>query len=590
MDPDNDMDGVMKTIASQLKMGLSHGDKSVRKQHLQQLKVDQPLRVKCEYCGEKRSFNMTRPVTLDRLRNKIQDLYSASLNLFFTQNNGEVYVLICNQEDLQRAITLVDKNDRTKSLKLFLTMPSDPGGGIVPKSLQYGNNNNRETPSPPPGSLPPHEKHYNPSASCSSVNSEGVFIPEHEVGKSMTDSISSLDSSYASQPGGDTYPFRHRRDSRRSIMSDPGKDEYSSKRPFGTYPRNFDHGNLVEAEGHGTFPRSNHMSRYSDIGFSALRFVTRGSDGTLSNSSSSSGFPPDPDDSPDGRMFTKRNSDLDSPVFSLNDHRSPRAPSNWTRGARLGSGAFGEVFLCYDKDTGRELAVKQVTLVNMNAETSKEVRALENEILLLRNVHHERIVQYYGCQQNRTCLSIFMEYMPGGSVKDELNKYGSLKESLSRKYTRHVLEGLAYLHENVIVHRDIKGANILRDSQGNVKLSDFGASKRLQTICSATGLKTVVGTPYWMAPEIINGDGYGRKADVWSVGCTVVEMLTTKPPWAQYESMAAIFKIATEEQMSYELPTYISSVARDFLRLTFKRTPHDRPSAEDLLRHRFTND
>lgn len=263
---------------------------------------------------------------------------------------------------------------------------------------------------------------------------------------------------------------------------------------------------------------------------------------------------------------------------------------SWKKGRLLGSGAFGMVYQCYDQDTGIELAVKQVQLGNMNAEVSKEVRALENEVQLLRNFQHERIVQYYGCQQDNDILSIFIEFMPGGSVHDQLKQYGPISEPIAAKYTRQVLEGLAFLHKNVIVHRDIKAANVLRDTQGNVKLGDFGASKRLQVITSCTGLKSVIGTPHWMAPEVINGEGYGRKADVWSVGCTLVEMLTGKPPFSTYEPMAAMFQIATSKHPKYELPHPNSVHVRDFLNLTFQRAFHERPSAEDLLKNKFVRD
>ncbi|XP_019378356.1 PREDICTED: mitogen-activated protein kinase kinase kinase 3-like [Gavialis gangeticus] len=202
------------------------------------------------------------------------------------------------------------------------------------------------------------------------------------------------------------------------------------------------------------------------------------------------------------------------------DQRAPRAPTNWRLGKLLGQGAFGKVYLCYDADTGRELAVKQVQFDPNSPETSKEVNALECEIQLLNNLPHERIVQYYGCLRDplERTLSIFMEYMPGGSIKDQLKEHGALTENVTRKYTRQILEGVRYLHRNRIVHRDIKGANILRDSAGNVKLADFGTSKRLQTIClSGTGMKSFTGTLYWMSPEIIRGEGYGRKADIWYV-------------------------------------------------------------------------
>lgn len=171
-------------------------------------------------------------------------------------------------------------------------------------------------------------------------------------------------------------------------------------------------------------------------------------------------------------------------------------------------------------------------------------------------------------------------------MKDQLKAYGALTENVTRKYTRQILEGVSYLHSNMIVHRDIKGANILRDSAGNVKLGDFGASKRLQTICmSGTGIRSVTGTPYWMSPEVISGEGYGRKADVWSLGCTVVEMLTEKPPWAEYEAMAAIFKIATQPT-NPQLPPHISDHCKDFLKKIFVDAKQ-RPSAEELFRNPF---
>ncbi|KAG7259525.1 hypothetical protein CRUP_014151 [Coryphaenoides rupestris] len=215
--------------------------------------------------------------------------------------------------------------------------------------------------------------------------------------------------------------------------------------------------------------------------------------------------------------------------------KSPRAPVNWRQGKLLGRGAFGEVYLCYDADTGRELAAKQVPFDPDCQETSKEVNALECEIQLLKNLRHERI----------------------GSIKDQLKAYGALTENVTR-----------------------------RDSSGNIKLGDFGASKRIQTICmSGTGIKSVTGTPYWMSPEVINGEGYGRKADVWSVACTVVEMLTQKPPWAEFEAMAAIFKIATQPTKPL-LPEGVSDAARDFLRQVFVEEKW-RPTAEVLLGHPF---
>lgn len=307
-----------------------------------------------------------------------------------------------------------------------------------------------------------------------------------------------------------------------------------------------------------------------------------------SSSSSSSGLLADIDM---GSKRQRRESELEVAVQKLKEMSTtmtkvPVVPQNWTKGKLLGAGAFGQVYMCHDHDTGSELAVKQVEVGLLNSATQKEVKALEAEIDLLKNLQHERIVLYYGTQQTDLHVYIFMEYLPGGSVHDHIKQHGALNESLTRKYTRQILQGVSFLHTTLIVHRDIKGANILRDLRGNVKLADFGASKRLQTIRSKTGFRSVHGTPYWMAPEVINGEGYGRKADIWSLGCTVVEMLTTKPPWSEFEPMAALFKIATQPTEP-ALPPDLSEDAREFVESTLIKNSRQRPSADELLNFSF---
>jgi serine/threonine protein kinase len=252
----------------------------------------------------------------------------------------------------------------------------------------------------------------------------------------------------------------------------------------------------------------------------------------------------------------------------------------------LGSGAFGQVFLALDLDTGAELAVKQVELhPDLGIMNLREVQALEAEIELLTNFRHERIVTYFGTDRAANFLAILMEYVPGRSIYNRLLEYGAFSESITRKYTRQLLEGLVYLHENRIVHRDIKGANVLIDAQGNVKLADFGASRRFQ---SCTGFKSVHGTPYWMAPEVINGKGYGCKSDVWSLACTVVEMLTTQPPLVGLEPMAALFKIGQESTPpQYLIPPNVSQLVELFLLDCFLRDADTRPPAAELLCHPF---
>ncbi|KAH9489573.1 Mitogen-activated protein kinase kinase kinase 2 [Bulinus truncatus] len=197
-----------------------------------------------------------------------------------------------------------------------------------------------------------------------------------------------------------------------------------------------------------------------------------------------------------------------------------KIPTSYTHGELLGAGAFGKVYLCCDCETSLLFAIKQVKLDDQE-KMSKEVEALINEIKILSNIKHERIVQYYGCQPEKKVVCIFLEYMPGRSVLHHIKTFGQLAEAVTRQYTKQILEGLVFLHSIGIVHRDIKAANILRDTIGNIKLADFGVSKQLENISNASLFNTVVGTPYWMAPEIFGETGYGRKVDV----CTTKEII-----------------------------------------------------------------
>lgn len=569
------------------------------------------VRIKFEFSGERRILMFGRPVQFEEIQQKVKTVFGQQLDLHYM--NNELSIPLRGQDDLDKAIDLLDRSSNMKSIRILLLtqensnastpshhapckqvrikssqstgdvstvyQSSEPRG----RHLSTGSQNTGRS-SPPPGYVPERQQRIARQGSYTSINSEGEFIPEtsdqcvldpwSSAENSVSGSCQSLDSN------SDSPSMRKSRMHR--AKSYPDNRQECSDRENHVYDR-------VAGKG-GTYPRRYHVSlHYKDHSegrrtFPRIRrpqgnlFTLVPSRRSLNGSEESLGSWQLVD--AQGRLRPQDRSVA---------HKSPSAPVTWRRGKLLGQGAFGRVYLCYDVDTGRELAAKQVQFDPDSPETSKEVSALECEIQLLKNLHHERIVQYYGClrDHNEKTLTIFMEYMPGGSVKDQLKAYGALTENVTRKYTRQILEGMSYLHSNMIVHRDIKGANILRDSAGNVKLGDFGASKRLQTICmSGTGIRSVTGTPYWMSPEVISGEGYGRKADVWSLGCTVVEMLTEKPPWAEFEAMAAIFKIATQPTNPL-LPMHTSDQARDFIRCIFVEAKH-RPSAEELLRHPFS--
>lgn len=206
---------------------------------------------------------------------------------------------------------------------------------------------------------------------------------------------------------------------------------------------------------------------------------------------------------------------------------------------------------------------------------------------LLKNLSHPNIVRYLGTVREENTLNILLEFVPGGSISSLLSKFGSFPEAVIRMYTKQLLQGLDYLHQNKIIHRDIKGANILVDNKGCIKLADFGASKQVAKLATMTAAKSMKGTPYWMAPEVIVQTGHSFSADIWSVGCTVIEMATGKPPWSgQYQEVAALFHVGTTKSHP-PIPEHLSLEAKDFLLKCLQEEPSLRPTASDLLQHPF---
>ncbi|XP_057956768.1 mitogen-activated protein kinase kinase kinase NPK1 [Malania oleifera] len=279
------------------------------------------------------------------------------------------------------------------------------------------------------------------------------------------------------------------------------------------------------------------------------------------------------------------------PIHALPPIRKDDAPPiRWRKGELIGCGAFGRVYMGMNLDSGELLAVKQVSIGASSAskeKTQAHIRELEEEVKLLKNLSHPNIVRYLGTAREDESLNILLEFVPGGSISSLLGKFGSFPEAVIRMYTKQLLLGLEYLHKNGIMHRDIKGANILVDNKGCIKLADFGASKKVVELATITGAKSMKGTPYWMAPEVILQTGHSFSADIWSVGCTVIEMATGKPPWSQqYQEVAALFHIGTTKSHP-PIPEHLSVEAKDFLLKCLQKEPNSRPAASDLLQHPF---
>ncbi|KAL2342917.1 hypothetical protein Fmac_004202 [Flemingia macrophylla] len=261
--------------------------------------------------------------------------------------------------------------------------------------------------------------------------------------------------------------------------------------------------------------------------------------------------------------------------------------SKWRKGKLLGRGTFGHVYMGFNCENGQMCAIKEVKVVSDDQQSRECLKQLNQEINLLNQLSHPNIVQYYGSELVEESLSVYLEYVSGGSIHKLLQEYGPFKEPVIQNYTRQIVSGLAYLHGRNTVHRDIKGANILVDPNGEIKLADFGMAKHINSSASMLSFK---GSPYWMAPEVVmNTNGYSLPVDIWSLGCTIIEMATSKPPWSHYEGVAAIFKIGNSKDMP-EIPELLSNEAKNFIRQCLQRDPSTRPTAQKLLEHPFISD
>lgn len=227
----------------------------------------------------------------------------------------------------------------------------------------------------------------------------------------------------------------------------------------------------------------------------------------------------------------------------------------WMKGQLIGKGTFGRVYLGMNITTGELIAVKQVEVNPKAAGSDKDkikelVKSLDQEIDTMQHLDHPNIVQYLGCERKEYSISIFLEYISGGSVGSCIRKHGKFEECVVSSLTRQTLCGLSYLHREGILHRDLKADNILLDLDGTCKISDFGISKKTDNIYGNDITNSMQGSVFWMAPEVIRsqGQGYSAKVDIWSLGCVVLEMFAGKRPWSKEEAIGAIYKLGSLNQ------------------------------------------
>ncbi|KAL1857824.1 mitogen-activated protein kinase kinase kinase [Paecilomyces lecythidis] len=263
------------------------------------------------------------------------------------------------------------------------------------------------------------------------------------------------------------------------------------------------------------------------------------------------------------------------------------------RGQLIGKGTYGRVYLGINADTGELLAVKQVEinpkLAGQDKDRIKEmVAAMDQEIDTMQHLEHPNIVQYLGCERGEFSISIYLEYISGGSIGSCLRKHGKFEESVVKSLTRQTLDGLAYLHDQGILHRDLKADNILLDLDGSCKISDFGISKKTDNIYGNDASNSMQGSVFWMAPEVVQskGQGYSAKVDIWSLGCVVLEMFAGRRPWSKEEAIGAIFKLGSLNQappIPEDVSMNISPAALAFMYDCFTVDSAERPTAQTLL-------
>ncbi|XP_065176439.1 mitogen-activated protein kinase kinase kinase 3-like [Sycon ciliatum] len=533
------------------------------------------IRVKFEnpFLNERRAVLMKKPLTLDGIRQTVAVTFGQDLPLYYL-TSYRTMLFIQVQADLERA--LMDLNQGQPLACLRLQVSNEPSPGAVDTQC-FTSSGSHHSLSPLSDNVDPLAAHSPHLMSSQVVRSSGGVAAMHQ--DSGGNAIGSAGGMLAGE-----YSTRGRASSTAANSNDAAMTSRQWAPPRSVVP--LQSPTMVRRD---SMPSSTPAS-------AAMHSALLRRDSERSNPTASTLLSPRADPASNNEpahwvgQQPSASAGSASASSSVIASSSVDAPKNWKIGRKLGVGGFGAVYLCHDVDSGKQCALKQVVFEETGVEMQKEVKALEAEIKFLESIKHGRIVAYVGVHRTDTTLSVLMEYMPGGSIHSHVRENGALTEMLTRKYTSQILEGLAYLHSRSIIHRDVKGANILRDSSGNVKLADFGASKQLRTIRSMMVNKSIQGTPYWMSPEMIRGKGYDEKADIWSLGCTMIEMLTTKPPWFDLEPMTALFTIAKTGSSGPEMPSHIGPLCRHFLSQLFVFDYTQRPSAQSMLEHQYFQD
>ncbi|KAI7849740.1 kinase-like domain-containing protein [Circinella umbellata] len=251
----------------------------------------------------------------------------------------------------------------------------------------------------------------------------------------------------------------------------------------------------------------------------------------------------------------------------------------YKRNKRIGQGASGYVYLANHIVTSSKVAIKE-----MNLSKQSRLDLIVNEIMIMKESQHENIVNFLDSFLVRGDLWVIMEYMEGGALTDVIEN-NSMTEQQIAVVSAETAKGLDHLHSQNIIHRDIKSDNVLLNFQGQVKISDFGYCAKLTD--QRNKRATMVGTPYWMAPEVVKQKEYGAKVDIWSLGIMAIEMIENEPPYLDEEPLKALYLIATNGTPSLKNPEQLSQDLKSFLAVCLCVDVKSRATAAELLQHEF---
>ncbi|KZP23037.1 kinase-like protein [Athelia psychrophila] len=268
--------------------------------------------------------------------------------------------------------------------------------------------------------------------------------------------------------------------------------------------------------------------------------------------------------------------------------------TQWVRGEVIANTTYARIYLALDETNGAMIVAKQVEIPRTapdkaDARKAAFLAAQKSEIEILHDLgEHPNIVRYLGFAETPDLLTMFLDYVPGGSVHSCLTTHGRFEESVTKSFAAQILAGLEYLHSRKIIHNDLKGENILVGTSGICMIADFSIATRAGALDASTTTSQMTGTVCWMAPEVIAQKGYDSKIDIWSFGCVVLEMWSGKQPWSGEEAGKVILELH-KHKCPPPIPhdVVLPPLALEFRNLCFAADPKNRPTAAELRRHAY---